>query len=143
MTKPCVVLDTQLLLRGATARRASLSRKVYHAWVRGEYELLLSQEILSEILRVLADAEVRRKLKITDEVLLSTAILLITRAKIVKAARKIKVCRDPHDDKFLECAVAGRADYIVSADEDLLSLRAFEGIPIVDLPTFWQKLHED
>ncbi len=89
MTKPCVVLDTQLLLRGATARSASLSRKVYQAWASGEYELLLSQEILTEILRVLADAEVKRRLKISDEVLLSTAILLITRAKIVKAARKI------------------------------------------------------
>lgn len=142
MAKLCVVLDTQLLLRGATARRASLSRKVYHAWVRGEYELLLSQEILTEILRVLADAEVRRKLKITDEILLGTAALLMARARIVKAARKIRVCRDPHDDKFLECAVAGKADYIVSADEDLLSLKAFEGIPIVDLPTFWRKLHE-
>jgi hypothetical protein len=54
--------------------------------VRGEYELLLSQEILTEILRVLADAEVRRKLKITDEILLGTAALLMARARIVKAA---------------------------------------------------------
>jgi len=82
LAKLCVVLDTQLLLRGATARRASLSRKVYHAWVRGEYELLLSQEILTEILRVLADAEVRRKLRITDEILLGTAALLMARGSL-------------------------------------------------------------
>jgi putative PIN family toxin of toxin-antitoxin system len=115
---------------------------VYQAWVRGEYDLLLSQETLDEILRVLADAEVVRKLRVTDEILVSTAILLTAKAKFVNVTRKITVCRDPHDDKFLECAVAGKADYVVSADEDLLSLRAFEGIPIVNLPTFWRKLQE-
>jgi predicted nucleic acid-binding protein len=44
------------------------------------------------------------------------------------------------DDKFLECAVAGGADYIVSGDADLLSLRDVQGVPIVDAPTFWQAL---
>jgi len=48
--------------------------------------------------------------------------------------------RDPDDDKFLECAVAGNADYVVSADTDLLSLREVQGIPVVDVPTFWQAL---
>jgi putative PIN family toxin of toxin-antitoxin system len=142
LAKLCVVLDTQLLLRGATARRATLNKKVYQAWVRGEYDLLLSQETLDEILRVLADAEVVRKLRVTDEILVSTAILLTAKAKFVNVTRKITMCRDPHDDKFLECAVAGKADYVVSADEDLLSLRIFEGIPIVNLPTFWRKLQE-
>jgi uncharacterized protein len=50
--------------------------------------------------------------------------------------------RDPNDDKFLECAVAGDADYLVSGDDDLLVLGAVQGIPIVDVPTFWQKLLE-
>lgn len=52
----------------------------------------------------------------------------------------IRMSRDPTDDKFLECAVAGAADYIVSGDADLLSLREVQGIPIVDAPTFWQAL---
>ena len=46
------------------------------------------------------------------------------------------------DDKFLECAVSGGADYVVSADADLLSLREVRGIPILDVPTFWQRLAE-
>jgi len=48
--------------------------------------------------------------------------------------------RDPTDDKFLECAVAGGADYVVSADADLLNLREVRGIPILDAPTFWRRL---
>ena len=48
----------------------------------------------------------------------------------------------PQDDKFLECAVSGNADYVVSADADLLSLREVRGIPLLDVPTFWQTLTE-
>jgi len=54
----------------------------------------------------------------------------------------IRMSRDPTDDKFLECAVSGEANFIVSADADLLSLREVRGIPIVDVPAFWQKLSE-
>jgi predicted nucleic acid-binding protein len=54
----------------------------------------------------------------------------------------IRRSRDPDDDKFLECAVDGQADYIVTADNDLLSLGEIENIPIVDVPIFWRTLTE-
>lgn len=41
------------------------------------------------------------------------------------------VSRDPDDDAVLACALAAKADLIVSGDQDLLVLQAFEGIPIV------------
>ena len=142
MAKLCVVLDTQLLLRGATARSATLNRKVYQAWVEGTFDILVSEETLDELLRVLADPEVAAQLRITDEILIGTAALLISKARFATVSRKITICRDPHDDKFLECAVAAKADYLVSADNDLLSLEKIEGIPIVNLPTFWRALSE-
>jgi predicted nucleic acid-binding protein len=61
-------------------------------------------------------------------------------AALIRPEAPIRMSRDPTDDKFLECAVAGTADYIVSGDADLLSLLDVEGIPIVDAPTFWQVL---
>ena len=51
---------------------------------------------------------------------------------IVPEGRVICVGEDPSDDRFLECAKAGGAGYIVSGDEHLLSLGVFEGIPIVN-----------
>jgi predicted nucleic acid-binding protein len=69
--------------------------------------------------------------------------LLRRRSTVVTPAVQISRSRDPDDDKFLECAVAGGADYLVSADADLLSLREVQGIPILDVPAFWQKLAED
>jgi len=110
--------------------------------VDGAYDLLLSQETLDEVVRVLSDPDVARKLRITSDILFGTITLLISKATFVKVRRKVAVCRDPYDDKFLECALAGKADYVVSADNDLLSLNVFEGIPIVDLPTFWRALQQ-
>ena len=52
-------------------------------------------------------------------------------AEPVTITGRVAVCRDPTDDKFLELAVNGRADVIVSGDADLLVLDRFRGIPIV------------
>ncbi len=57
--------------------------------------------------------------------------LILLRAELVTPDRTIVVCRDPKDDKFLEIAIAGSADVIVSGDKDLLALHPFEGTPIV------------
>ena len=52
------------------------------------------------------------------------------RAPRPEANERITACRDPHDDKFLELAVNGQADLIVSGDADLLALNPFRDIPI-------------
>jgi predicted nucleic acid-binding protein len=50
---------------------------------------------------------------------------------LVAITHTINECRDPRDDKFLELAVSGRADYLVSGDKDLLVLHPFRMIPIL------------
>ena len=54
----------------------------------------------------------------------------------------ITICRDAKDDKFLELALNGRADIIVSGDQDLLTLNPFQGIPIVQPATFIRLMTE-
>ena len=56
---------------------------------------------------------------------------LLAAAEMVAITERIVACRDPTDDKFLELAVNGRADFIVSGDADLLVLNPFRGIPII------------
>ena len=51
---------------------------------------------------------------------------------------RVAACRDPTDDKFLELAVNGRADVIISGDADLLVLDNFRSIPIVTPAAFGQ-----
>lgn len=57
-------------------------------------------------------------------------------AELVTIAARVAACRDPKDDKFLELALNGRADAIVSGDTDLLALDTFRGIPIVTPAAF-------
>ena len=56
---------------------------------------------------------------------------LMSSAELVAITQRITACRDPTDDKFLELAVNGRAELIISGDADLLVLNPFRGIPIV------------
>lgn len=134
------VLDTQVILRGATSARPTVTAKIYEAWDAGRFTLLLSEPILNEIEDVVSRPEVRRRLRMTTVEAAALIELLRRRAAVVTPTVRIARSRDPDDNKFLECAVAGSADYVVSADADLLTLREVEGIPIIDPPTFWQAL---
>ena len=49
----------------------------------------------------------------------------------VNIIRKIQACRDPQDDKFLELAVNGQAEAIITGDQDLLALNPFHSIQII------------
>jgi putative PIN family toxin of toxin-antitoxin system len=63
---------------------------------------------------------------------------LMAAAELVTITERIAACRDTTDDKFLELAVNGHADLIVSGDGDLLALNPFRDIPIVTPATFVQ-----
>ncbi len=61
---------------------------------------------------------------------------LFAGAELVTIAERVTACRDPKDDKFLEPAISGRADVIISGDADLLTLDMFRGIPIITPSAF-------
>lgn len=58
---------------------------------------------------------------------------------IVVPVSDVELCRDPDDDKFLSCAIDGKALYIVSGDKDLLDLKSFRDIEIVTAADFCQR----
>jgi len=63
-------------------------------------------------------------------------LTLASVATFVQPSAQIRICRDPKDDQFLEAAVAGAADFIVTGDADLLALDPFQGIRIVNPASF-------
>ena len=131
-----------MLLRGALARTQSLTARLYEAWRADQFVLLVSEPILAEVDAVTARPELWRKLRVTPREARAVPLRLRRHAVLVQPHVTIRMSRDPTDDKFLDCAVSGEADYVVSADADLLSLREVHGIPILDVPTFWQRLAE-
>jgi putative PIN family toxin of toxin-antitoxin system len=56
---------------------------------------------------------------------------VLARGIRVKIRGAVKVCRDPGDDMFLECAAVANADWLVAGDKDLLTLGAYKGTRIV------------
>jgi len=63
---------------------------------------------------------------------------ILAAAELVAIVERVIECRDPTDDKFLELAINGHADVIVSGDRDLLVLNAFRGVAIVAPAAFVQ-----
>ncbi len=68
---------------------------------------------------------------------------ILIAAEHVPISGRIAACRDPTDDKFLELAVDGQADMIVTGDLDLLVLNPFRGIPIIDPAAFVLGIADD
>ena len=59
--------------------------------------------------------------------------------EIIEPVTHVEICRDPDDNKFLECAKDSHALYIVSGDKDLLVIEKYENIQIVTAKTFFEK----
>lgn len=91
------------------------------------FSLCLSQSIVDEIHRVLRDA-----FEWSDEDLDEALEPILSLAEIVEPTRVVTASRDPNDDHVLACAIEAEADVIVSGDNDLLTIGAFEGIRIMN-----------
>ena len=61
---------------------------------------------------------------------------IITACTIIEKRTSVSVCRDPDDNKFIECAIDGNCLYIVSGDKDLLTIGNYDGVQIVTVTDF-------
>jgi putative PIN family toxin of toxin-antitoxin system len=121
-----IVFDTNVFVSAALKDRSTPAAAVRIA--ESEHTLLKSTETERQLFDVLARP---RFASLIPEAAARRFRSLIARAEIVTINERISVCRDPTDDKFLELAVDGSADLIVSGDSDLLILDPFRQIGIV------------
>ena len=91
--------------------------------------VLVSPATMSELTQVLAEAKFDRY--VTIEQRIQFIRLIATTAEFVPIIHPIRECHDPNDDKFLEVALNGRADVIVTGDADLLAMHPWRGVPIL------------
>jgi putative PIN family toxin of toxin-antitoxin system len=94
-------------------------------------KLIVSKNIIHEVLRVLA-----QKFSKGPEELSRTAVFLSELGELVIPREKLAVLDDEPDNRILECAVAGRADIIVTGDRAMLNLKKYQGIRILSLRQF-------
>jgi putative PIN family toxin of toxin-antitoxin system len=96
------------------------------------FDLVVTQQILDETERCLFYPRVRKRLAITDAAIHQALAAIALRADVVTVDFKLEVVdQDPDDNKILEAAVEGKADYVVTGDTDLLTMKAYDGIQIV------------
>lgn len=126
-----IVVDTNVLV-SAFFNKQSIPRKIINLQQTGQYRMVVSEEILTEYHRVLTEPDILTRHRLLP-LRIETYLKLMRRASIVVTpTTHVSVIKDdPDDDKFLTCALAGNAEYIVSGDRHLLDLRLYKGIHIL------------
>ncbi len=125
-----IVIDTNVVISGTFFGGAP--RRVLEAVVRHEMTAFASPSIIAEYNEVVEEM-ISRKQGDLSPALLTPFILNL---RVIVTTTEVKVCRDPDDDKFLECAVDSDSLYVVSGDKDLLELKRFEGVNIITAAEF-------
>jgi putative PIN family toxin of toxin-antitoxin system len=124
-----VVIDTSSLV-SYVLTQGELMRRVVAHWRAGTFTLLSSPATRAELAGVLARPAIRR---------LAAAPLDELARGLERFSEHVQetsdhsgACRDPKDDKFLACAVEGQAHYLLSSDRDLLDMRRYQDVAIVN-----------
>ncbi|MBI4385923.1 MAG: putative toxin-antitoxin system toxin component, PIN family [Elusimicrobia bacterium] len=134
--KPRVVLDTNVIISSFWGGKPG---EIVDLWKDGRILLIVSLPILKEYLAVcarfgLADAQLKERGLLFLESPFSTLVHARSEFSVIQ--------EDLPDNRFLECAVDGGANFIVSGDQHLLRLKVFQKIPILSPIDFLKRLSE-
>ena len=125
--RPRIVVDTNVLVSRLLGPRSVPGEAVRRAADRGV--LLVSEVTMAELAGVLARPKFDAYVSVEER---QRFLRLLGRiALMVPILHRVQACRDPRDDMFLEVAVNGEADLIVSGDADMVAMRSFRRVPIL------------
>ncbi len=135
-----VVIDTNNFVSSLINKRG-LSAQLIDFWRHGYYTLVISDEILEEIQRVLTYPKIFKKYNLCKTDIKQFIYTLTEEATILPVASQVNIVKeDPDDNKFLACAIDAQADYIISGDQHLLKLKKYQSIPILTVREFLELL---
>ena len=129
-----VVIDTNCLLQ--IISKKSPYRPIWDAFLAGRYELCVSNEILDEYQEILGQ-------QITPTIAENLVLLILNKSNVrfIDPHFRMKlITADPDDNKFVDCAFAANADYLVSEDShfDILKKTSFPKLKLVTLDEFME-----
>lgn len=141
---PSVVIDTTVLV--SAFLRPNIGGAAFDLLERahaGGFELYLSDDILEETARVLLESKrIRKRYSYPNEAVVEYCRGLTGLATLVTNVPVIKVVRDPNDDMILAAALAAKAHYLVTRDDDLLSLGTHKRVKMITPECFLALLRE-
>ncbi len=122
-----IILDTNVFISGIFWE-GNFCSQVIDEWRKGKFELISSADIINELVETLKNFKIQMPKKMIEE----WKNLIIKNSIITETSEKLEVIKeDSEDNKFLEAAVSGRADFIVSQDKHLLKLNDYQKIKII------------
>jgi len=126
------VIDTNVLVSAVIFAKSNPRRTLDKVQTLGI--LLMSESVFDEIEEVLMRSKFDKYTSIEKRQKFLKKLRKIV--KFVEIREKILECRDPDDNKYLELAVNGGAEYIITGDQDLLVLNPFREIKIITIKEF-------
>jgi putative PIN family toxin of toxin-antitoxin system len=139
------VLDTTVLVAALLRPEpGGVSAELLRHAADGKYELFLSDDILEETAATLMRSERnKRRYKYSDELVVEYCEKLAHIGTVVADIPALSgIVRDPNDDMIVACAVAAKADFLVSRDKDLLALGSYSAIDMATPEAFLRLLRE-
>jgi hypothetical protein len=135
-----IVLDTNVLISGTFWKGDS--HKILILIAGGVLTSITSQDIIDEYRKVLARDDIVDK--VVDKNLVASKIAqgVIDVSVFVKSNLKLNIVQDPTDNKIVECALVGNADYIITNDFHLLELKTYNTIKIITPKDFLKLLEK-
>lgn len=135
-----VVLDTNLFV-SAILTSTGNPAKIFNLVKEGKIILISSFSILEEINKVLLYPHIKKLHGFSQKEVEKQVKKLARIATFTAGNLKIEVIKDdPTDDKYLECALEGGADFIISGDRHLKDLKIFKGVRIISPAEFIELL---
>jgi uncharacterized protein len=128
------VIDTNILVSALifNGGKVGIFRQL---WQENQFQPLVSRSTVTELIQVLAYAKFKLTFAEQQDLLADYLPFCETIAMPIELP-EIPACRDPYDEQFLHLAIFGRADYLVTGDQDLLSLADIFDCPIVTAEQF-------
>ena len=126
-----VVLDTNVIISALLSPSGPPAEIIDH-WEADDFDVVTSPPLLSELKRALQYPRVKKYLKRSPDEVATFTTRFRRMAILVEPQFTLEAIEeDPADNRLLECAIAGGASYIVSGDDHLLGLKAYEGMIIL------------
>lgn len=132
MSKKRIILDTNILISGLVF--SSCKPQQVFDLVREHHTLLMSEATLAEVLKVFIRPKFDKYISLEKRLAFITG--LKRQAEMIITTETITDCRDPKDNKFLELAASGRANFLITGDQDLLVLNPFRDTEILTVNDF-------
>ena len=129
-----IVIDTNVV--ASAVFFGGRPRELLEKLLLGEVTAFVSREIVEEY----RETMLRLQEKYPARPVTVPLTQIVTACRLIEPTTAVHVCRDPDDDKFINCAVDSKSLYIVSGDHDLLAVGTFQDVEVVTVADFFTRI---